>query len=71
VVEPGARVVARLPAVSGATRWSTVAGRAPVRVRLPAGQGEGSRGSPTGSGNGGVETWAARRSSAVFGDGWW
>jgi hypothetical protein len=50
--------------LSGTARWCgalgmpmdgrrAAAGRAPTRVSPPAGQGEGSRGSPTGSYNGG------------------
>jgi hypothetical protein len=50
-------------------RWCSVAGRAPVRVRLPVGQGEGSGGPSTGSGFSGAEMWVAWRRSAVFGDG--
>jgi hypothetical protein len=63
VAAPGAHAVAWPPAMSGATRWSSAVGRASMRVRLPARQGEGSKGSPMGSDNGGAETWAARRSS--------
>jgi hypothetical protein len=39
VAMPRAPTVAWLPPASGATRWSEAAGRAPVRVRPPAGKG--------------------------------